>query len=344
MAELPISFNDYIGDESRTREYKEFTFNLSGSGIDNKLAIQYCTTNQFDFNEIVILNLKKYFKVYASKYLSGFFNTMTSGELFIGINDMGFVKGIPYQGELPVEMLTKKFYKHLRKTTMNNGFNNYEDIIKIDFIKIDFIKNHTEDSLNPIYTKYLEEKVKVLEIIQKEKEVYEDWKKRYFFIQRKLVDLLNSKESRLLIIDYIKKDNNPSTIVINILESDEIIVSLSNEMISEIVHDRDNPYYWCSEWKEYMCGYLREQKPHFTNIDFDFLVPSTLITSVRTMIPYWIKNNTDMNLYVVHIQYNYELISNIKTTWEYYDNKFKRFMSCNRIINIDGTPSNLRFI
>ena len=122
-----------------------------------------------------------------------------------------------------------------------------------------------------------------------------------------------------------------------------MIVSLTNEMISQIVHDRDNPYYWSSEWKEYMCGYLRKQRPQFSNIDFDFLVPSTLISSVRSMIPYWMTNNTDMNLYVINIQYNYELVSNVKTTWEYYDDKFQRFMTCNRIMNPDGTPSNLRF-
>jgi hypothetical protein len=71
----PTEYNEYVGQETVKCEYKEFTFNLVGLALENKLAEQYCHTNQFDFNTNVIANLKKYFQVYLGKYACGFFNS-----------------------------------------------------------------------------------------------------------------------------------------------------------------------------------------------------------------------------------------------------------------------------
>ena len=102
-------YNEFIDEETLPREYKEFTFNLSGIQIDNKVAEEYCKTNRFDFNKQVNSNIKKYFKMYAPKYMVSFFNSKINGELFIGVDDWGFVKGIPYKGEIPIDILKLKF-------------------------------------------------------------------------------------------------------------------------------------------------------------------------------------------------------------------------------------------
>jgi hypothetical protein len=94
-----LSFDDFIGTETLSQEYKEFTFNNAGIPIDIKSAEYYCNSNKFEFNEYVILNIQKYFNYYLPKYISGFLNSNLNGEFYIGINDYGFIKGIPYCGD-----------------------------------------------------------------------------------------------------------------------------------------------------------------------------------------------------------------------------------------------------
>ena len=104
----PSYYDEFIGPEDENTEYKEFTFNLAGPTLDTKLAESYCQNSKFDFNESVIFNLKRYFKVYMSKYFNAFNNASIEGDLYIGVNDFGFVKGIPYKGNLPIEYLKGK--------------------------------------------------------------------------------------------------------------------------------------------------------------------------------------------------------------------------------------------
>ena len=217
--------DEYLEDENREREYKTFTFNLKGLNIELEDAVKLCISNKFnELNPKVISNLREYLKYYSSKYLSGFFNTKISGKLFIGIDDWGVLKGIPFKGDLPIEMLTAKFYQYLKSSTQNKQFiGDLENFIKLKFIKIYYpdekLKMYAQQQ-NPEYIKYLEKKAEYDKIMSIHREEFENWKIRYSFAQQKLIHLLNNSETRLLIIDCIKNHVSSLTDSIpNILEN-----------------------------------------------------------------------------------------------------------------------------
>ena len=118
---MELSFNDYLGKESLDKEYKEFTFNLAGLRIDKKLADEYCTSNKFDFNDAVTANIKKYIKTYLCTNACANFNSNIDGKFYIGVNDDGFIKGIPYQGELSIKETEEYIYKVLRENLSNSS-------------------------------------------------------------------------------------------------------------------------------------------------------------------------------------------------------------------------------
>ena len=338
------TIDEFFEPESIDREYKAFTFNLTGLNIDLEIAHNLCESNKFIFNEQTILNLEEYLKCFPPKYLSGFFNSQISGKLFIGPDDWGILRGIPYQGKLPIDILTIKFYENLKTRIFNENFSDkIQDFVKIKFIKINYNQDIFDlyaEQLNPIYTKYLEDKQIYNNIINIQREEYNNWKIRYLFVQQKLSSLLNNYESRILIINFIK-NNLPDSPVINLLESEEKIIILTPEEITPIVKDINNPYYWASEWKEYMCIYLQKERPRFPKILFtEFNTPFNLINSVSNMVHYWMANNPNMNLYLIQIDFNYNPeIMNKLGKWLYVNNLGK-LGSCSRIIKGDGEPAN----
>ena len=118
-------FNQYIGRETLLREYKEFTLNMTGLQIEDTLAESLCMSGKFVFNDYVDRNIAKYIQTYIPKYTTAFFNprsNIRSGKLFIGVNDLGLVKGIPYIGSLNKNLIKEKLYNTIRKNVVTNNF------------------------------------------------------------------------------------------------------------------------------------------------------------------------------------------------------------------------------
>ena len=271
------------------------------------------------------------------------------GEMYIGVNDYGFCTGIPYQGELPIDLITFIFYKYLKENVSNISFmGNLEDFIKINFIKLEFNLENLSKCLgqnHPEYLKYIESKKKYDKIQKINKEEREDWLIEYNFFQRKLIALLNSPETRVLLINFIK-EHDYNNQIIKLLETDEKIQDIpSNEIIKAIRDcDKTNPYYWTAMYKDNIEKVLRLRQPIPTRIEFtESHVPFNLINSVSKMIPYWLKNNPDMNLYMIRIEYIFdENMMGEFPNWTCFDEKINKLCSFTRIIKPDGTPENVR--
>ena len=341
-------YNDYFGTETLYKEYKEFTLNKYNINIELNIAEEYCFSNKFTFNNHIINNINKYFNEYMPKYITGFINTKINGELYIGIDDYGFIKGIPYKGTLPYQYIKKLLYSSFTKNITN--IINFNKIIKINFIKINYnnIINNEYKTINPLFQKYIDDKNKYEKKYNIFLNKYNDWKKLYLFYNQKIIDLVNNANSRHMLIEYIKnKDfNNPC---INQLESYDYKNNKYNYIMKECIHDeiqlikknqdKTSIYYWVTQWKDEMREQIKITKPKFNENFNNKNLPVQLITNINNMIPYWLNNNSNMNLYVIIIRINKVNIINNLMYYDLYRNKWIKNKRC--IVNNEPVMINI---
>lgn len=331
------TYDDFVEGETINNEYKEFTFNYVLLKMTHAEAEDYCNTNIFNFNELVILNIKRCIKYYLPKYVCGFLNSNICGNFYIGINDYGFIKGIPYSGELPKNKISnymKKIITTYIKNSNNMDITYCNENININFFKLDN-PPMPSTTLNKKYLKYLRQKndnnILYINYLEKMK----NWKIRFAFINQKLVELVNNYESRIMLIDYIKK-HDINNIVINILMSDYKLEYKDHEQVTLLKNDPNDIHYWLTRWKDDIITQLKKEKPIFNN-QFNYYVPYTLISGVGEMIPFWMNYNFNMNLYVIHIKINLPTNTNIKTNTYFYNNS-KKWICCRRMLLENGDP------
>jgi hypothetical protein len=344
-----LRFNDFIGKEDRNTEFKEFTFYNSGLLIDNQLAESYCISNKFDFNPNVLKNLKRYVRTYLPKYTCAFLNGNIKGKLYIGVNDYGFIKGIPFQGELPIKSIKKMIFDII-KITIRNNMNydiDFQKLISVDIIKV----NNPEVPKKPIsktFTNFIAKKQIFINRYNKFVEKNNRWKNKFNFFTQKLIDLVNNNDSRKMLIEYIRK-HEPNNLVIYMLESEYILEYQCHEKVNILKKDSTNPYYWVCKWKDEMINFMKQTKPVFNDNDFTPATPYNLIISANEMIPYWIHNNSCMNLYLITININtlLDIIgtqTSSKIFFSYLQYNDKSWLSCYRDILSDGEPVCTPFI
>ena len=336
---MKFSFNDYLGSENLEREYKEFTFNLAGLNIDKQTADEYCYTNKFEFNEAVIKNIKRYIKIYLNINACSSFNSNINGCFYIGVNDDGFIKGIPYKGNLPIKDIEQYIYKILTENLSNPFLYNidFHKYVKIKIIKINQ-PQQPDDYVHPDYIKYLKRKIKLKEKLDKYYEEMKDWRIRFDFVNQKLFKIINNIESRIILIDYIKS-NNPDSPVIDLLNTDYKEIYQPHENVMYLKEDINSPYFWVTRWKDTTIRKLRKEKPCI--IESLPNVSINLIMNISEMIPFWIHNNNDMNLYIIQIEFK-TLDFGVKfendNLFSYYDVIKKKWLKYHRII-FNGGPS-----
>jgi hypothetical protein len=253
-----FKYNQYLGSETLNKEYKEFTFHSAGLKIDKKIADDYCNTNEFNFNDLVIKNIEKYIEMYLTVNACASFNSNINSRFFIGIDDDGFVKGIPYKGELPIKEIEKYIYKKLSENLSNTSLGDidFKKYVKIKISKINHPKKPKEKS-NHEYSKYLRKKKKYKEKLEEYDEEMKDWRIRFAFVNQKLFKIINNIESRIILIEFIKI-NDPTSPVIELLKSDYKEIYQPHEVVLLLKEDITSPYYWVTRWKDMMIKKLRK--------------------------------------------------------------------------------------
>ena len=187
-----LQFNEFIGKETLSREYKEFSLFKKSLEIDIHQSEKYCCNNKFEFNQSVISNLKRYIKEYIPKYACSFWNSgIEESELFIGVNDYGLVKGIPYKGNINIEYINiklKETLNHYIKSDISPYIR--PDIEpKIEFEIINVIPpNIPDEEVHEDYIEYLNKKKIFLKKYNDFLKKIDDWKEKYSILNLKLVD------------------------------------------------------------------------------------------------------------------------------------------------------------
>jgi hypothetical protein len=328
-----LHFNEFIGKETLKKEYKEFSLFKKCINITSKQAEIYCENKIFDFNDNVISNLKQYIKEYIPKYACGYWNAdIEDGELIIGVNDLGLVKGIPYKETtkpFPIEYIKKKIYKAIESfiyTDSDKSVRPEPIPIKIELIEV--IPPHSPIEKNhPEYTEYLSKKDFFLKKYNLFLKKYQEWKDKYEIVNFKLIDIFNNPTTRNLLKEYVKlkdKDN----IVISILDSDYQLEQISGEKMRDLKLDKNNPYYWVTTYKDEFIDEYKKNKPLFTDIFTRSNVPYNLLIGVGDMIPYWLNHNSDMKLYIIRIILQKK---NDGKIYSYYDHITNEWTRCKRM-------------
>ncbi len=299
--------NQAYGDETITKEYKEFTFNHIGLEFDSSVADTLVKTSRWVFNSMIENSIEKYLKIYVPKYASAFMDSFSEtqfGELYIGIDDYGNVQGIPYQGEIHPSFISNKIKMMIEKYIISSEKEHLAKNIRVEVIKVDYDKTSVND-YPEMYQRYVD---MTNEQAEKEKE-YQDklkaWSDEFYsFTQRKLVDLFNLQPSRSKLYEYIKS-KNPTSSVLQMIEDGFQLEQKTHEEISECKEDQDNPYFWVCEWKDKMVDDIKPLKPFpkHRNDFCTFLQPINILTKVTPMIPWWINKNDNINLYVIKITF-----------------------------------------
>ena len=338
-----ISFNDFIGKEDLNTEFKEFTFHNSGLIIDDQLAESYCLNYRFDFNSNVLKNLNRYIRIYLPKYTCAFLNGNTQGKLFIGVNDYGFIKGIPFQGELPIDSIKKRIFDIIKITIKNNvGYDiDFNKLISVDIVKINNPEAPSK-STPQIFTNFLAQKQTFIKAYNEFVEKFDSWKIRFNFFTQKLVELVNNIESRMMLIEYIRRIE-PTSPVIGKLESDYTLEYRNHDEVNLLKEDPTSPYYWVCMWKDKMIDMMKESKPVFNDPEFYPATPYNLIICANEMIPYWIHNNSSMNLFLITVKFNtlmctYGIQTSSNLFFSYLQHNDKNWISCYRNVLPNGEP------
>ena len=203
--------------------------------------------NQLVLDNYLITELKDQYrdqkveiKLYLPKYVCGYLNSnLNKGDFYIGINDFGFVKGIPYQGKLSLEFI---------KQYINKTITNYIKGSKIDnsMIEVELINVNKPDipiyNQNPKYTEYLEKKKEYLEKYSDFLQKYKEWEQKYDIFNHKLIEIYNNKETRAMLIEYVKK-HDPENCVLELLYSDYQMKYNEDDYVKELKLDKNHSYY-----------------------------------------------------------------------------------------------------
>ena len=98
--------------------------------------------------------------------------------------------------------------------------------------------------------------------------------------------------------------------------------------------DINNPYYWVCKFKDEGLDKTRKKRP-INNIKKEIqkhLNPMNILMKVSTMIPWWMQNNENMNLFVIKISFTKNHSNNQIYYYDYLKrrNRYYRTISENK--------------
>lgn len=349
------SYKDNIGFETKENEYKVFNFNPLKISIED--GKKYLSNSVFCFNDSVDETLINYIQIYLPKYLSSFFNPISNlikAHLYFGINDDGRVIGIPYNGQLTMDFINhqidKIFSTHVNFPD-NDIKNKIRQCVSVEIIEVDKSKILSNQNLKKSpYSKYVDElnKLKSANKIYKNKR--DAWNGMFDLDKVKLCDMINDLETRKYIWKYIKiKTNYSNKKFKNKYSHLETYCDVENywSFMSKVKSNKPfkppevgsinynnnlDIYKWIAVWKDSKISMLKKAKPAKPSKKIDSSYPIFLLSQVPKMIPEWVKKNSNLNLYVIKINFN---TNNNWVLLEYMDNEKIWKYSYRTILNGD---------
>ena len=268
-----LKIGQYYDEESAEKEFKEFKFNKSKQTMNKMKILQFLKNPEWnkEMEGLVNKTLNLYFEDYIPKYIASFINANINGELTIGIDDFGIIRGIPIKNinENKIKIKIKNMIEK-RVKLINKNITHYEIKLILENLNIEFVKLKT--SLNDKINNFKTNIDKYFQQFEDIKEELKFIKKReeYWFLKldkyRSLVNIMTQKYTSKQLYDYIRKNNNNK-------KSQEILKNYWNICKTfqlpehdKLQKDKINPnklMYWLVNFKDLMVFKLNKQKPNF---------------------------------------------------------------------------------
>lgn len=331
--------NEYYGFETKSLEFKEFCIKYNDKNlIDLNDILNMIKYNFIDdkMKYLIVCDLKKYIYNILPKYISCFGNASIDGKIIIGINDKGFISGVPIHNSININYLKHILYESVKKTIDINikcSTKNIDKYIKININKLKINKYilECEDEINDIYTKFCEQTEynnKLMDDFYLERH---KWLYEMELYTTKLCSIVNTLKTRNELIDYINENNfekNKNDLIV-LLKSDKLISIPIGIDIVEYKEDKKSIVYWLTEYKDYKMKEMLNIKPKkptnlpLVNINNIFLKLSSLTNRL-------ISDGYDY--YLIEIEIN---LKNIIDTNDLimYNKDNKNISKCRTIIN-----------
>ena len=318
------SFNECIGPEQLGIEYKEFSLHKTGFPFDTEKAIHYCTTNRFEFDELVMATIPKYID-YVPKYACGFWNTGMPGELYIGVDDLGCIKGIPLSTNQSIDLeWVTKMVRDKIASNLSSEDGAFEIPISVSIEQVRMPEK--EEGIHPSFDKFMKKKQAYMEEYQEFLAIQARWNQTYEYVSMKLTDIVNQPLHRLKLINFMEQsDHRNETALQTIRRSDYLLPDVAGEgIVRNLKQDQSNVFYWVTTFKDELTEQYKKGKPVFTKTYKYKNTPFNLLIGLSEMVPYWVGQ---INLYMIRISFGRQPT----TRFKYYNGN--EWIKCHRVID-----------
>lgn len=332
------NYEECIGQETQDKEYKLFTLHPRGNNLDpnDKMYAEHLLeTGSWVFNKPVLENIDYYLENYIPRYTSAFLNSESvckHAEMYFGISDEGIVQGIPFKGELDIEIIKSKVNDILSSDLLKAN-TNLQEYINVELIKIKTNSFNLNNYKSNIIDTYHKQKSVYDKEFAKFKSRKNKWLNMMEYYSNKLGNLVNNQNTREELIKYIELYGPNRKNLLRTLRSGFIYDVPSGEEIGILKTQEDTIWHWLTRWKDDMSFFVKSLKPYPPQGISNYLYPCNLITTVVDMIPTWLKNNNDLNLYLFKFTFS-KPDTNLNIS---YKNSFGEYVHCYRTV-FDGEP------
>ena len=291
----------FYGDtENQILEFKEFYLKLHpDTYLDEEDIYKIIKEGIWHdkLNQIILDNINFYLKVYIPKYVSCYFNSNNNGKLIIGIDDVGEITGIPYNGDLNVDTIKEYIIKNISQYI--TGIESINSAINVSLIKLDvlieLLENPVDGRIQLMHDKFALYK----KTIDSYKEAKYNWIKKISKYCVKIHKVLNHPQLRKELIEFVKKNGGNQTIV-DLLETDKEITVKLNDEFYERMKDKNDIVYWATSFKDYHIEIIQTIRPE-KDILPSLINSSIILSKISDMRHKFITANKDINYYLIVI-------------------------------------------
>ena len=86
------------------------------------------------------------------------------------------------------------------------------------------------------------------------------------------------------------------------IKRSDYLTNLSHEDICKVMNDITNVYYWVTRFKDERMKFIKSLKPTRPIVKTN-IYPNCLISTIEKMIPNWMNNNENMNLFLIKVSF-----------------------------------------